>query len=77
MRVIGRARCRTRGFGEADAAPAFEWLAAHRRWYEIACILNDDGFGAGIFVPGQGGMDPELLALCAASASPVPDCEVS
>jgi hypothetical protein len=63
-------------FGEAEAAPAFEWLAVHRRWYEIACILNDDGFGVAIFVPRQGDMDPELLALCAAYASPVSEREL-
>lgn len=44
-------------FGEADAAPYFEWLAAHWRWCEMACILNDDGFGVGNFIPRQGGMD--------------------
>jgi len=60
-------------FGEPDFAPAFEWLAAHALWYEIAYVLNDDGFGIGVFVPRQPGIDPDLLALCAAYATPAPE----
>jgi hypothetical protein len=60
-------------FGDPDFSPAFEWLAEHQDYYEIAFILNDDGAGVGIFVPRQGCTDPELTALCATFASPVPD----
>jgi hypothetical protein len=66
--LLGEAR-----FGEPDFSPAFEWLAEHPHYYELAYILNDDGFGVGIFVPRQDGMDPDLLALCATYASPAPD----
>jgi hypothetical protein len=39
-------------------------------------ILNDDGFGIGIFIPKSEGIDPELLALCAAYAVPAPELVV-
>jgi hypothetical protein len=68
--LFGEAR-----FGEADFSPAFEWLAEHPHYFEVAYILNDDGFGVGVFVPRQPGIDPDLLALCAAYASPVPEPE--
>ena len=64
-------------FGDPDFSPAFEWLAEHQGYYEVAFILNDDGYGVGIFVPRQGGTDPELLALCEVYASPVPVRETS
>jgi len=63
-------------FGDEDFAPCCEWIAAHGGWYELAYILNDEGFGVGIFVPKDPGIEQTLLALCAAYASPVPEREL-
>ena len=64
-------------FGHPDFAPGFEWVAAHAGYYEVAYVLNDDGFGVGLFVPRQPGIDPDLLALCAAYVTPAPEPEPS
>ena len=63
-------------FGEEGFAPCCEWIAAHEGWYEVAYILNDDGYGVGIFVPKDPGIDRELLALCATYASAMPEHEL-
>ena len=57
-------------FGDPDFAPGAEAIEEHAGCYELVFVLNDDGYGVGIFVPKIAGVDPELLALCAAHAVP-------
>ena len=47
-----------------DGFPPWEWIKAHDRWYELAIILSDDGFGHIILIPDWGGIDTDLLNLC-------------
>ena len=58
-------------FGHPDFAPSFEALEEHSGCYEMVFILNDDGFGISIFIPKTGGIDADLLAMCAMYAEPV------
>ena len=57
-------------FGQAGFVPPFELAEEHGAWYELVFVLGDDGFGLEVFVPRAPGVDPELLALCAAYAVP-------
>lgn len=57
-------------FGDPDYAPSFEALEEHASCYEMVFILNDDGFGISIFIPKGGGIDTDLLAMCAQYAVP-------
>lgn len=57
-------------FGDPDYAPSFEALEEHASCYEMVFILNDDGFGINIFIPKAGGIDTDLLAMCAQYAVP-------
>jgi len=59
-------------FGDAGFTPCFEALEEHARCYEMAFILNDDGYGIDIFIPKVIGIDPELLAMCTQYAVPAP-----
>ncbi|SFM51565.1 hypothetical protein [Nitrosomonas communis] len=52
-------------YGEPDFSPSFEALEEHAGCYELVYIFNDEGFGAGIFIPKQPGVDGDLLAMCA------------
>lgn len=62
-------------FGDADFAPGAEAIEEHACCYELVYVLSDDGFGVEIFVPKADGVDPELLAMCAAHAVPAADGE--
>ncbi len=57
-------------YGEPDFTPSFEALEEHDSCYEVVFIFNDEGFGVGIFIPKQQGVDGELLAMCAEYAVP-------
>lgn len=57
-------------FGDPEFSPSFEALEEHPTCYEMVFILSDDGFGVEFFIPKQRGIEPELLALCAAYAVP-------
>jgi len=57
-------------FGSPGFAPSFELAEEHGAWYELVFVLGDDGFGLEVFVPKAPGVDPDLLALCAAYAVP-------
>ena len=57
-------------FGNPDYAPSFEALEEHASCYEMVFILNDDGFNICIFIPKVGGIDTDLLAMCAHYATP-------
>lgn len=49
----------------------FECVEDHHEFYEIVCILNDDGFGISCYVPRHTeGVDRDLLALCQSHATP-------
>ena len=62
-------------FGDPDFTPATEALEEHASCYELVFIFSDEGAGVLIFVPKVDGIDPELLAMCAAYA--VPAAEMS
>jgi hypothetical protein len=51
-------------FDQPDFTPSHEILEEHRTCYEIVFVISDDGFGIGVFVPKEEGIDPELLAMC-------------
>ena len=70
--LFGEAR-----YGDPDFTPAAEALEEHACCYELVFILNDDGFGIEIFVPKMDGIDPKLLAMCAAYAVPAPELSPS
>lgn len=59
-------------FGDPDFAPSFEALEEHTGCYEMVFILSDGGFGIDIFIPKTGGIDADLLAMCAEYAVPAP-----
>jgi hypothetical protein len=56
--------------------PAFEgsweWLVARGPWYDFVFALSDSGFGINLLVPDRDGVEPSLLALCRAYATPAP-----
>ena len=57
-------------YGDPDFTPAAEVIEDHGCCYEVAYVLNDDGYAVALFVPTADGVDPELLALCEAHAIP-------
>lgn len=58
-------------FGHEDFSPSFEWAEIHPEgFYELVYIVNDAGFGYDIFITNQPGVDPDLLAMCQAYATP-------
>lgn len=62
-------------FGHPDFTPATEALEEHPGCFELVFVFGDDGAGVTLIVPKVDGMDPELLAMCAAFA--VPAAELS
>lgn len=56
--------------GDPDFFPCCEVLEEHPGCYEMVFLLNDDGFAIDIFIPKEEGIDPDLLAMCAAYAVP-------
>ncbi|WP_278362228.1 hypothetical protein [Stutzerimonas kunmingensis] len=54
-----------------SAATDFEFLDEHVHYYEALWIISDDGYGVDLFIPKRAGIDPTLLAMCAAFAVPV------
>lgn len=58
-------------FGHPDFAPAAEAIEDHGGFHELTFVLTDDGYGVLLFVPKADGVDPELLAMCVAYATPV------
>jgi hypothetical protein len=57
-------------FGEPGFTPSFELAEDHGAWYELVYVLSDDGHGAEVFIAKAPGVDPQLLAMCAAHALP-------
>lgn len=58
-------------FTEEGFSPSFEWAEIHPEgFYELVYITNDSGFGFDIFIANQPGVDPGLLAMCQAYATP-------
>jgi len=58
-------------YGEEDFSPCFEVLEAHSgRCFEMAYILNDDGYGVIVIVPETNDMDAELMRFCREYATP-------
>jgi len=57
-------------FPDDDFSPCFEWLEEHAGCYEAVWILNDGGFAVTLLVGKQAGIAPDLLAMCAAYATP-------
>ena len=60
-------------FGNPTYSPSFEFVAEHTGCYEMVFVLSDSGFGVDFFIPKSGGIDAELLALCAHYAEPSPE----
>jgi hypothetical protein len=57
-----------RRLGDADFVPPFDWLSRAGGYFEIIQTVGNAGFAFHILVPDCDGVDPELLALCRASA---------
>lgn len=57
-------------FGDSGFEPSFELLEEHAGYYEIVFVLSDDGFGIEVFIPKHPGVPADLLAMCAAYATP-------
>jgi len=47
-----------------------EFVDEHAHYYEAVWIVSDDGYGVDLFIPKRADIDPNLLALCAAYATP-------
>jgi hypothetical protein len=60
-------------FGDPDFAPAAEAIEEHAGCYELTYVLSDSGFGIGIVIPKDAGVDLELLQMCAIYAVPAPE----
>ena len=56
--------------GEPGFAPSFELAEDHGDFYEIVFVLADYGDGVLVFIPKHGGVDAQLLSLCAEYATP-------
>ncbi len=59
-----------RRFGDPAFVPPFESLDEHDTFYDIEFIQSDEGFAVQVLVPKTAGIDPYLLQLCAAHATP-------
>jgi hypothetical protein len=57
-------------YGEPGFTPAFEFAEDHGGWYELVFVFTDEGGGAEVFISKAPGVDPQLLAMCAAYALP-------
>ena len=53
------------GFSIVDALP--ELVEQHGGYFEIVIVVSDDGSGVEVFVPIDGDVPPELVALCTAA----------
>ncbi len=56
-------------FDDPGFTPFWEYLVEHHYWYEMVCVLSDDGFGYVVFIP-KSTQDGELLKLCQMYAQP-------
>lgn len=43
--------------------PYWEYFAEHHKWYELVCVLSDDGFGHVVLIP-KDTTDSDLHQLC-------------
>jgi hypothetical protein len=59
-------------FGDSAFTPSWDVLEEHNDCYELIYVINDDGYGFELFISKQPGVDPELLAMCAAYAKEAP-----
>lgn len=57
-------------YGDPAFVPPFESLGEHATFYEMEFVQGDEGFAVEVLVPKLAGIDPWLLALCAAHAKP-------
>ena len=58
-------------FGDPDFKPCFETLEEYPTFYEMLFVQSDEGRCLTALIPKSPGVDPELLAICAAfSAQP-------
>lgn len=48
----------------------FELIEEHDDWFEIVCVISDDGAGIEVFVPKHPSIDKQLLALCETHSYP-------
>ncbi len=60
-------------FGDPDFSPSFEVLEEHHECYEMLFITNDEGFGITLWISKKEEIAADLLALCSAYATPVPE----
>ena len=60
-------------YGDPDYVPAAEAIEEHAGCYELTYVLSDSGFGIGIVIPKDAGVDQELLQMCATYAVPAPE----
>ena len=60
----GQLGCTALGF-----APSPELIEEHPGYFEMVFVISDDGYGIEVFIPKDSGIDPELLAVCAAGTA--------
>lgn len=56
-------------FGDANFTPGWEWIEDHGCCFELVFMFDDSGFAHVVLVEKAGGVNPELLSLCATYAS--------
>lgn len=55
-------------YGDADFAPACEWLDEHLLCFELGFVTSDNGTTTLLIVPKTSGIDAKLLEMCRAFA---------
>ena len=51
-------------FNATGFTPSFEFIEEFPACYDMVFVLDDTGIGVEIFVPKEGGIDPDLIAMC-------------
>ena len=50
-------------YNQPGFTPYWEYFVEHHNWYELVCVLSDDGFGHSVLFP-KSIIDPEVHQLC-------------
>jgi len=50
-------------YDQPGFTPYWECFVEHHNWYELVCVLSDDGFGHSVLFP-KSIIDPEVHQLC-------------
>ena len=57
-------------FPDVAFEPSFEFCVSRKGYFDVTFALSDSGLGLVLLVPDQDGIEPALLELCRAYATP-------